>query len=134
MDSLDQAVHVNPVIAQLIDHVLKTPQRIFLGMFVSVWTILVTFYIIFVSRIRKGKFAPHAAIVCLEILTILFWFLAFVALALFTVEIEPICLLGDGFPVVKAIIKTCIIMKTAAALAALSWSVAILFQPKHLLL
>ena len=97
-------------------------------MFVSVWAILVALYILCVPRIRNGKFAPHAAIIGLEIPTIIFWFIAFVALALFTIEIEPICILGDEFPVVKAIIKTCVIMKTASALAALSWFVAILLH------
>ena len=102
---------------------LATPHRIYLGMFVSIWTILVALYIIFVPRWRNAKFAPRGAIIGLEIPTIIFWFCAFIGLALFAAEVEPICLAVDDVPVVKKLIESCMIVKTAAAFAALSWFV-----------
>ena len=92
-------------------------------MSVSIWTFLVAVYIVVFSRFRNGKAAPRGAIIGLEIPTIVFWFGALIALALFAVEIEPICLLADEVPVVRKIVATCIVMKTATAAAALSWLV-----------
>ncbi|KAI9785907.1 MAG: hypothetical protein M1839_008173 [Geoglossum umbratile] len=59
--------------------------------------------------------------VTLEIFTIILWFCALVALALFAAEVEPICLAIDEVPIIKKIIENCVMTKTDTAIAALSW-------------
>ena len=118
-DAIDTVSQLRP----LIDHLLLvTPHRIYLGLSVSVWTTLATLYIIFIPRWRNAKLAPRAAILTLEIFTTIFWFCALIGLWLFTVEIEPLCMVADATRV-KKFIGACVIMKTATAAAALSWSV-----------
>lgn len=103
------------------DFILATPIRIYIGISVSIWTLLTTFYLIVFPRVRNGKFAPRALIISLEILTIIFWFWAFIAVALFAVEVEPLCLAVDDIPIIKKAIESCMIMKVVAAFAASSW-------------
>jgi hypothetical protein len=97
----------------------------------SIWSLVVTIYLIFAPRWQNAKLAPHKFMVILEILTVIFWFWALVALALFAVEVEPICLAVDEVPIIKKLIENCIIVKTATAVAALSWSVFLLFFDWH---
>ena len=92
-------------------------------MFVSIWTNLVVLYVTFVPRFCNAKYTPHTAVIGVEIPTIILWVCAFIALALFAVEIEPICLAAEDIPVVRKIIESCLIMKTVTAFAAISWSV-----------
>ena len=93
-------------------------------MFISVWTILIALYLIFVPRLQNGKFAPQGAIISLEILTILFWIFASIALFLFAIEIEPVCLVADAVsPFVKRMVVSCLVSKSITIFAALSWFV-----------
>ena len=77
--------------------------------------------IIVIPRWRKGRYAPYAAIIALEITTTIFWLCAFIGLALFAVEVEPLCLLADESLIVKRMIESCVIIKTATAVAGVSW-------------
>lgn len=49
-------------------------------MFVSVWTMLVTIYLL-VAPLKFPRLAPVIAVLALDAVTMLFWFAAFVALA-----------------------------------------------------
>ena len=120
----DEYDPLKPSIREIIDHLLKTPVRIYIGMAVSIWTIIITLSLIFVVRWRNAKLAPPSGItISLEIVTIVSWLVAFVALALFAIEIEPLCFLADDVPILKKIIENCLIVKTATAFAAISWFV-----------
>ncbi|MCJ1375588.1 hypothetical protein MMC20_006825 [Loxospora ochrophaea] len=117
----DEYDPLKPSIREIIDHLLKTPVRIYIGMAVSIWTIIITLSLIFVVRWRNAKLAPPSGItISLEIVTIVSWLVAFVALALFAIEIEPLCFLADDVPILKKIIENCLIVKTATAFAAIS--------------
>ena len=112
-------------IPALIDDILKTPVRIFIGLGVGVWTILVASHLIFVPHLRNSKYAPRAAIIFFELVTMFAWFCATIALALFAADIEPICYFADDIPVLKKIIENCLIVKIGTVFAALSWFVVI---------
>ncbi|KAL6718654.1 hypothetical protein ACLMJK_002888 [Lecanora helva] len=94
-------------------------------MVASIWTTLVTLYLIFAPRFRKGKFAPRGTIIGLEIFTIIFWFCASIALILFAIESEPICYVMDRVRIIKKISNTCLVVKVITVAAALSWSAAL---------
>jgi hypothetical protein len=115
--------HLKSPIPQIINYILTTPIRIYIGMSVSVWSIVATIYQILAPRWRNAKLAPHKLMIGLEIFTIILWFCALVALALFAAEVEPICLLFDEVPILKEVIENCVMVNAAAVFAALSWSV-----------
>jgi hypothetical protein len=102
---------------------LATPKRIYLGLFVSVWSALVLLYLIISGRVSQGKYAPRAAIITLEILTTIFWLCGAIALALFAAEVEEICTLLDTFPILKTLAENCVIVMVSTGCAGLSWFV-----------
>lgn len=56
------------------------PSELGFIVFVSVWTMLVTIYLL-VAPLKFPRLAPVIAVLVLDALTLLFWFAAFIALA-----------------------------------------------------
>lgn len=68
------------VIQRFFNVEINVPSEFSFIVFVSVWTMVVTIYLL-VAPLKFPKLAPVIAVLALDALTMLFWFAAFIALA-----------------------------------------------------
>lgn len=99
-------------VANLTDNeIVDTPSEISFMVFVSVWTLLVLPYLALAPTVFP-RFANKFAILALDALTMLFWFAAFIALAVYRNDL-------DGF--IDCPFKWCKVLTAATVFGAFEW-------------
>lgn len=71
---------------------VDVPSEVSFIVFVSVWTMVVSIYLL-VAPLKFPRLAPVIAVLALDALTMLFWFAAFIALAVWKSNLS-VCFFG----------------------------------------